>query len=62
MYYANTNFFQRPIAEWPEEFVNARLKFLYRVKEREMKILAQLAKGPGNGSSGRNNRPTWRKL
>jgi hypothetical protein len=37
----------RPITAWPSEFVDARLKFLYRVRARDMKILAGLRKGPG---------------
>lgn len=41
------NSLQRPITEWPHELVDARLKFLYRVRDRDMKILAELAKGPG---------------
>jgi hypothetical protein len=33
------------IPEWPAELVNARLKYLYKVKDRETKLLAQLEKG-----------------
>ena len=43
----NNSLSQRPITEWPDDFFNARLKYLYRVKDRDMKILAELAKGPG---------------
>ena len=34
------------ITEWPAELVNAQLKYLYKVKDRDTKILAQLEKGP----------------
>jgi hypothetical protein len=33
------------IPEWPAELVNARLKYLYKVKDRDTKLLAQLEKG-----------------
>jgi hypothetical protein len=37
---------RRPITEWPNELVNARLKFLYILIDRDMKILNYLVKGP----------------
>jgi hypothetical protein len=43
----NKDIAHRPITAWPSEFVDARLKFLYRVRARNMKILAGLRKGPG---------------
>ena len=43
----NKNVAHRPITAWPSEFVDSRLKFLYRVRDRNMKILAGLRKGPG---------------
>jgi hypothetical protein len=33
------------VPEWPAELVNARLKYLYKVKDRDTKLLAQLEKG-----------------
>jgi hypothetical protein len=35
------------ITEWPEKIVYARLKYLHRAKDRDMRLLAQLEKGPG---------------
>ena len=32
--------------EWPAELVDARLKYLYKVKDRDTKLLVQLEKGP----------------
>jgi hypothetical protein len=43
----NNEIAHRPITAWPDELVDARLKFLYRVRARNMKLLAELAKGPG---------------
>lgn len=34
------------IPEWPLELLNARLKYLYKVKDRDTKLLAQLEIGP----------------
>jgi hypothetical protein len=31
-----------PVTKWPEDTLNARLKHLHRVKDRDMKLLAQL--------------------
>lgn len=33
------------VTQWPEEFVNARLKYLHNVKDRDTRLIAQLEKG-----------------
>ena len=36
------------ITEWPEEILNARLKYLYNVRDRDTKLLSQLENASGN--------------
>lgn len=38
---------EKPPNQWPVEFVDARIKFLNRVIERNTKVLAEIMKGPG---------------
>ena len=35
------------ITDWPEKIVSARLKYLHKAKDRDMRLLSQLEKGPG---------------
>ena len=35
------------ITEWPEKIVSARLKYLLKAKDRDMRLLSQLEKGAG---------------
>ncbi len=40
------------ITEWPEEIVNARLKYLYRVRDRDTKLLSRLEEAQGSKIEG----------